>query len=119
MRFTIEKKNDINVIALQGDLWGGEDTFQLIFRLREKVTELTADGDRKFIIDLKKTNRVNSAGIGLLVAVLASVKNAGGEVKICEVGRRVRTSMVVTGVTQLFETYDTLEEAVEAFAVSV
>lgn len=115
MKFTIEKTDGIPVIALQGDLWGGEDTFRLKDEIKEAAAALIADGERRFVLDLKKTKRVNSTGIGVLVAIHSSIKGPDREVKVCEVTSRARTSLVVTGVLQLFDIHETRDEAVAAF----
>ena len=115
MKFSIEKDSGINVIMFHGDLWGGEETYQMQFKIKDEVTALAARGERKFIMDLKKTKRVNSTGIGLLVANQSSIKNVDGELKLCEVTSRARTALVVTGVKQLFDIYETREEAIKAY----
>jgi len=115
MKFTMENDSGINVIVMDGDLWGGEETYQMQFRIKDAVTALVERGERKFVMDLQKTKRANSAGIGLLVATFTTIKNLEARLKFCEVSDRVLTSMVVTGVKQLFDIYPKREDAIRAF----
>ncbi len=113
MKFSVTKIDNVAVFELKGDMWGGEDTYQLIDEAKIQLRK----GERKFLVDLKKTKRVNSCGIGVLIHMHTSVKNAGGEFKLCEVTGKGRTAMVVTGVVQVFDIHETREEALGAFAV--
>jgi anti-anti-sigma factor len=58
---------------------------------------------------------VNSTGIGVVVSILSSIKTAGGSLKLCGVNDRARRAFVTTGVWQLFESFASREEAVQAF----
>ncbi len=111
MRFDVVKIEDVVVFVMKGDMWGGADTSRII----EEIKAQLANGERKFLVDLKRTKRVNSCGIGVLVHMYTSVTNAKGGFKLCQVTGKARTAMVVTGVLQLFKAYDTREEALDAF----
>jgi len=113
MKFSVTKVDDVAVFEMKGDMWGGPDTYELIDEAKAQLGK----EERKFLVDLKKTKRVNSCGIGVLIHMYTSVKNAGGEFKLCEVTGKARTAMVVTGVLQVFDSHETREEALRAFAV--
>ena len=114
MKFSVTNTEDVVVFEMKGDLWGAADTYELIDEAKAQLGK----GERKFLVDLKKTKRSNSTGIGVLIHMMVSVKNAKGELKLCEVTGKARTAMVVTGVLQVFDIYDTREEALRAFTVS-
>jgi anti-sigma B factor antagonist len=112
MKFLIEKKNDIVIVALKSSLEGGPDTYQI----RDDVKAKLGEGERSFILDMKDAGFVNSTGIGVVVSMLSSVKSAGGNLRVCGVSDRARRAFVTTGVLQLFDVYDDLDEAIKAFS---
>ena len=111
MKFTIDKTDDIVVIALKASLEGGPDTYQI----RDDVKGKLKEGDRRFLLDMSDAGFVNSTGIGVVVSMLSSVKTAGGVLKVCAVSDRARRAFVTTGVLQLFDVYETKDEALKAF----
>lgn len=111
MKYSVETRDDITLIILKGSLEGGEDTFAI----KDEVTKKLEEGGRKFIIDMEKTGFVNSTGIGVIVAIHTSVKDNGGQLKICNVSDKSRRAFVVTGVWSMFSTYDSRDEAIGAF----
>jgi anti-sigma B factor antagonist len=119
MRHTIEKSEDIAVIVIQGDLWGGPETCNLQCAIKDEITELITSGERKFILDLAKTRRINSIGLGVLVAIHASIQNAGAELRICSVDERPKATLQITGLERLFQVHETREHALEAFSTRV
>ncbi|HET9233376.1 MAG TPA: STAS domain-containing protein [Candidatus Eisenbacteria bacterium] len=93
MKFALERFEGIQVITIDGNLDGGWENLSL----KDRVSQLVADGERKFLIDLGKAHFVNSTGIGVLVACLATARGAGGSLKFCNVGHRIRRSLETTG----------------------
>ena len=114
MKFLIEKKDDIVIVALKSSLEGGPDTYQI----RDDVKAKLGEGERSFILDMKDAGFVNSTGIGVVVSMLSSVKSAGGTLKVSGVSERARRAFVTTGVLQLFDVYDDIDAAVKAFATA-
>lgn len=111
MKFNIEKSGDVMVVTLKSNLEGGPDTY----KLRDEVKAKLGDDERRFLINMKDAGFVNSTGIGVVVSILSSVKSAGGMLKICGVTERARRAFVTTGVWQLFDSYESQEEALAAF----
>lgn len=111
MKFTIDKQDDITVVALRASLEGGPDTYQI----RDDVKAKLGDGDRRFLLDMTEAGFVNSTGIGVVVSMLSSIKQAGGELKVCGVSERARRAFVTTGVLQLFDVYGNRQEALDSY----
>lgn len=119
MKHTIERTEGASIIVLQGDLWGGSETCDLQTRIKADVTRLISEGERRFVLDLNQTHRINSIGLGVLVSTHASIRNAGGDLKLCSVDPRPRATFEITGLLHLFQIYKTREEAVRAFRAPV
>ena len=97
MNYSIEKIQDIVLIELSGDSWGGLDAYQM----KDEISAIIAMGSRRFLADFDQAHFVNSAGIGVLVACWVSIRNAEGEFKFCEIGPRVARAFEVAGVAPL------------------
>jgi anti-anti-sigma factor len=112
MTYSTEQVGEVWILNLEGNVWGGWD----IVELKDTVTRLAEDGGRKFLVDLHRTHYVSSNGIGVLVAVLATLKKYDGWLKLCSASVRSRRAFTVTGVWQLFETHKDRPSALQAFS---
>jgi anti-anti-sigma factor len=114
MKYKLEKVNDVQVIELQGSLEGGWETFQL----KDEIASQLEKGERKFLVDMHKANFVNSTGIGVMVAIQITARNADGVVRFCCIGDRVGRSFKATGagIWDNMEIFDNRGEALRSFA---
>lgn len=103
--------DNIAILTLNGDLIGDPETT----KLREKVKSLISDEIKKIIIDLSGVSYINSAGLGSLISVLTTVRNAGGDLKLARVGKRIKSIFVITQLVKVFDTYETQERAIASF----
>lgn len=106
---TIQGK--VAILAPSGNLMGGSDTTDL----HDHVKSLIADGMKNVVVDLSKVKWMNSSGLGALIAVMTSLKNAGGSLKLSNVTDKVNSLLMITQMIRIFETYSTPDRAVAAF----
>jgi len=111
MHFNIKEYGDVTVISVKGNLMGGPETVAV----HEKVKELIDNNIKKIVIDLSKVKWMNSSGLGTMMGCLTSLKNAEGELKLSGVAEKVKSLFMMTKLITIFDTYDTVEEAVSAF----
>lgn len=111
MHYNIKEYNDVTVISVKGNLMGGPETVAI----HEKVKELIDNNVKKIVIDLAKVKWMNSSGLGTMMGCLTSLKNANGELKLSGVAEKVKSLFMMTKLITIFETYDTVEEAVADF----
>lgn len=104
-------ESDSTILTFKGDLLGEPDTT----KIREKIHSLVSDGMKKIVIDLGGVNYMNSSGIGTLIAVLTTVRNGGGELKLANVGGKVQNLFVITQLVKVFDTYETIDRALASF----
>ncbi len=110
MTFDRSMIGDVCVLTPKKNLTGGEETRFLT----DAVDEATAGGIAKVIVDLGKINWVNSMGLaGLQRARLCCVGRDAG-FALAHVGGRIKNLMLTTRLVILFDTYETLEEALAA-----
>jgi anti-sigma B factor antagonist len=75
-----------------------------------------ADNTHSLIIDLSAVPFVDSAGIGALVAAYVSSQNRQRNLALVGVNERVRNSLRVAWVEQLFRFFDSVSAAEDATA---
>jgi anti-sigma B factor antagonist len=75
-------------------------------QLRELTKRLTSDGGRYFVLDMAGISYVDSAGLGLLLSIYATIRNQGGDLKLLNVSPRVQELLKVTNLSHVFEIYD-------------
>ncbi len=102
---------DVAVITLRGDLIGEPETSNL----REKVRSLITNNIKKVVIDLADVSYINSTGLGSLISVLTTLRNAGGDLKLSGVGEKIKSIFVITQLIKVFDTHETVERSVAAF----
>jgi anti-sigma B factor antagonist len=111
MRVKEEIKGDVVILTVNGNLMGGPESQEL----HEKVKSVLADGLRKIVIDIKGVKWLNSSGLGVLMACLTSIKEAGGQLKLASIAEKVQSILMITKLVDIFETYETADRAVASF----
>ena len=111
IKATTTRNGTIGLIEVRGSLIGDGDTDQL----RSAVADFLEQGIVRLVINLQKVNYLNSSGIGAIIAAHASYKKNAGEVKVSGVSGNVQNLLAVTKLIDIFDVYDTPNEAVEAF----
>ena len=82
--------------------------------LRVLVKDLLSKS-RQIVLDLGDVTYIDSRGLGTLVALYASARKIGGDIRLARVGRRVNEVLQVTNLVSLFEVFDKTEKAVASF----
>lgn len=113
MTFDIEERYNAVVIQLKGDVLGGPDGAKLL----EKLHELRNQGKKNIVVDLGKVRFMNSSGLGMLIAALTTMRNAG-DLKIARAADRIQSLLIVTKLITVFEHYESVEEAVASYGKS-
>jgi len=111
MNINLETVNDIIVIRLEGNVMGGPEAV----RLNEEINQLLDEEKKKVVLDLGKVNRMNSSGLGILINALTTFKQNGGQLKLANIASRVSTLLSVTKLNSVFESYDTVDEALKSY----
>ena len=110
MKIEIEQHADIAVLIVTGGLIGDEAD-----DLVSTVQHTLEEGTRKFVVDLEAVGRIDSGGLGsLVVAYTAVVKQGGRFVLVPPEGYFKPPDLLITSQFQLFEVYQSREEAIEA-----
>ncbi|MBK7142617.1 MAG: STAS domain-containing protein [bacterium] len=100
---------DIVTVELSGKLIAGDQLTSFLGRVQYYLSL----NKNRFIVDLHDVERMNSAGIGALVAAHTAATRAGGKFVLTNI-TRVEDLLNVTQLMRVFESYDSREEAVTA-----
>lgn len=112
IKATTTKNGTIGIVEIRGSLIGDGDTDEL----RTVVSDFLEQGILRLVINLQKVNYLNSSGIGAIIAAHTSLRKAGGDVKLSGIGGNVQSLLAVTKLIDIFDVYDTPNQAVEAYA---
>jgi anti-sigma B factor antagonist len=111
LKIGVRQLNDgIVVVDCAGRIVFGEETAEL----RDQVKALITQGSR-IILNLADVTYIDSGGLGTLVALYTTARNAGGAVKLARLTQRVGDLLQVTKLLTVFEVYNSEEEAVQSF----
>jgi anti-sigma B factor antagonist len=112
LKLTNREVDGVAVLALDGRIVLGEETSML----REKVKSLISQGKKKIVLDMKRVTKIDSSGLGTLVAAYASAKSGGATLRLSNLGSHLNQLLQVTKLLTLFEVSNTEAEAVRSFS---
>jgi anti-sigma B factor antagonist len=72
----------------------------------------------QILLDLKGVSYIDSGGLGTLVALYASARKVGGEIKLARLGPRANEVMQITKLLTIFDVFDEVDAAVASFETS-
>jgi len=101
---TKQLESGVTVVAVSGRLVLGKE----VDRLEAVMSDLLAEGARKFVFDLAALDYADSAGIGTLVSCLTQIKKSGGEMRVAGANQRVARLFQLTGIDHLLSLYPTV-----------
>ena len=84
-------------------------------KLKERITKLVEGDSTKFIIDFEEVTHINSLAMGILRGKLKVVKEMGGDIKLIKLNEHMKTIFEMIGLDEIFEIYETEDEAVANF----
>jgi anti-sigma B factor antagonist len=101
------------IIDCTGRLVLGEESAAL----REQAHPLLSNKGR-IILNFANVTRIDSGGLGTLVALYATANNLGASIKLACLGERLTDLLQMTKLLTVFEVYDTERRAIQSFGTS-
>ena len=111
MRVVTKEDKKIVIISLVGDPLGETDA-QL---LRKKINTISEEKIKHVIIDLSGVKHINSQGLGGLIAAMCTMLRTGGSTFFACAGVNVKETFRITHLDHIFNTYETVEEAIDDY----
>jgi anti-sigma B factor antagonist len=112
MTLTERRVGDVTILGLTGRLVYDEGDEEL----RARVNQLVAEGRLKIVLDLSQVTYIDSCGLGALVGKFVSVRRKGGDLKLLNPSPRSERVIDISGLMNVFETFESEAEAVSSFA---
>lgn len=110
-KLTNRQVGDVTVIDASGRITLGEGSS--VFR--DTLKDLTAKGNKKVLLNLGDVTYIDSSGIGEMVSGFTTVTNAGGQLKLLNLTKRVKDLLQITKLYTVFEVFDDEAAAVRSF----
>jgi anti-sigma B factor antagonist len=107
MELSTREVSHVTIVDLSGRITLGEETGEL----RDTVRKLIAAGKKKIILNLAQVDYIDSSGVGELVSSFTAVRNAGGELKLLNLTKKVHD---ILNVTKLYTVFDVKEDEFNA-----
>jgi anti-sigma B factor antagonist len=93
---------------------GGEIDVYTAPKLRDKITELVADGVYDLIVDMEAVEFLDSTGLGVLVGGLKKVRAHDGSLQLICTQDRLLKIFRITGLAKVFVIHDSADGALAA-----
>ncbi|MFZ1005833.1 MAG: STAS domain-containing protein [Candidatus Sulfotelmatobacter sp.] len=111
MTITTREISHVTIVDIKGRITLGDETGQL----RDTVRKLLAAGKKKIVLNLADVDYIDSSGVGELVSSFTAVRNAGGELKLLSLTKKVSDVLQVTKLYTVFDIKEDEFTAVKSF----
>lgn len=111
MKIDARTVGDVQILDCSGKITLGEGTMAI----RNKVREVLKEGGKKIILNLGDVNYIDSSGIGELVSTFTTVTNAGGQLKLLNLTKKIQELLAITKLLTVFSVYQSEQEAIASF----
>ena len=111
MKISTREVGGITIVEPKGKITIGSGDVAL----RNALEEVSRDSDSKILLDLKGVKKIDSSGIGELIAVHNSVTEAGGSIKLINLPSKLHGVLEITQIVSVFDVFDDENEALASF----
>jgi len=111
MTISTREVSHVTIVDINGRITLGDETGLL----RDTVRQLIAQGKKKIVLNLANVDYMDSSGVGELVSSFTTVRNAGGELKLLALTKKVQDVLYVTKLYTVFDIKDDEFTAVKSF----
>jgi anti-sigma B factor antagonist len=110
LKANTSKMDGVTVVYLSGAILFGEESASLRALVKDLLSQST-----HIVLDLGDVTYIDSGGLGTLVALYASARKIGGDIRLARVGQRANEVLTITKLITLFEVFDKTEKAINSF----
>jgi anti-sigma B factor antagonist len=104
-------EDGVRVLRVSGDV-----DFDVAPELKQRIVSRVEEGDRKLIIDLSAVGFIDSTAIGVLVAALKRLRDAGGTLMVVCDNDDVRSIFATVGLESVIPLHRSDQDAFAALA---
>jgi len=109
MRISERQVGDVVVLDLSGPLYGWEAAGAM----EDTIRRYCRSGTQTIVVNLARVRSMDCGGLGALVDGFNTMRAAGGEMRLAAVTKRINDLLVITRLLTVFDTFDSVEQAIE------
>ena len=107
---SISKIDGVIVVYLSGDILFSDESASLRILVKDLLNK-----SRQIVFDLGNVTHIDSGNVGTLVAMHASARKVGGDIKFANLGNHTREVLQITKLVRVFEIFERAEDAAASF----
>lgn len=107
---TFETEEDVSMLSLQGEL-----DAHTAEEFEAALLHVMEQGSNRIVISGEHLSYISSAGLGVLMAHIDTIRTGGGDLKVAQLQPAVAKVFDLLGFQLLFEIYESQEEALRSF----
>ena len=111
MRIEEEFRDNVAILRVSGPLMSGPD----VAPFHDRIKGLIEEGIANLVVDFSKVKWFGSAMLGVLIASLTTVRNAGGDLRLTGITEKIDSILMVTQLAGVLRNLDTLDRAVASY----
>jgi anti-anti-sigma factor len=104
-------EGDVTIIDLKGDVTTFADA-----KITEAYRTATAAGARRIVLNFRRSDYINSAGIAILIRIVTEVNRASQKLAMSGLNDHFQKIFRMVGLSQYADIYDDEAQAVAALA---
>ena len=107
----VKEESGIIVVTTNGYLnnFGGEQVASICL---QKISE----GKRIFLVNLEKTDMVNSIGVSILIEVIEELQGVNGKIAFCNLAPIVEKTFNIMGITRYASVFADEDEGIQTLS---
>ncbi|MBZ5656274.1 MAG: STAS domain-containing protein [Acidobacteriia bacterium] len=110
LRMSTRALDGVIVVDCSGRIVFGEESATL----RDTIKKILTQSPR-LVLNLAEVNYIDSGGLGTLVALYTTARNAGGALKLARLTQRVGDLLQLTKLVSIFEVFESEQSAAQSF----
>ena len=107
LNFTTSRIAGVIVVYLSGAILFGGESASLLILVKNLLNK-----SHQIVLDLGNVTHFDSGSVGTLVAVCASARKVGGDIKFVNLGNHIKEVLQITKFLTVFEIFDKTEDAI-------
>lgn len=111
MEITKRDYDKTTILSLRGKIRIGSGDVQL----REAIDRAVADGVKNVVLDFKGVSRIDSSGMGELVAAHKKIKKLDGNLGLVHMSGKLLDIVGASQIVSILDVFGSEEEALESF----
>jgi anti-sigma B factor antagonist len=110
LRMSTRTMDGVMVVDCSGRIVFGEESATLRDTIKKVLTQ-----NPRVVLNLAEVSYVDSGGLGTLVSLYTTARNAGGALKLARLTQRVGDLLQLTKLVSIFEVFDDEQLAARSF----